>query len=292
MEGIEKIEKLGKSLKGHTRRNLDTSHINYKIQYLLHDPFTFVNAYAKISNNKGAFTKGVENDNIIQLFGLEKANNLAKKIKDGRYQFKPVQRTWIPKPRKKKKRPIDVPSQSDRIVQEAIRGILEAIYEPVFVEFGKKYKNLCNNYGFRPKKSCWSAIEKLELHSKRCNITIAGDIVSAYNNVNHDILLQILQRRIKDKKFLHLIKNMLKLGIMEQGRFEHSLNGTPQGGIISPLLFNIYMYEFDKYVYENFILPILQKNSNLKKKSKDSISSAYNKIRFKTDKTRKLYVKT
>jgi group II intron reverse transcriptase/maturase len=289
IEGIEFIERLGRDLGGHTRRNEDTSHINYKIHHLLHDPFTFVNAYAKISKNKGALTKGVDDDNVIQLFGLEKATNIAKKIKKGTYTFKPVQRTWIPKPGKNKKRPIDVPNQSDRIVQEAVRGILEAIYEPVFQEFGEKTKNLCNNYGFRPKKSCWSAVEKLKLHSKKCNIAIEGDIVSAYNNVDHDILLKILSRRIKDKKFLKLIKDMLKSGIMDQRRFEHSLNGTPQGGIVSPLLFNIYMYEFDKYVYEQCIKPILNENEEQEKKP-EVRSRKYNQISYKTKKARIEYV--
>lgn len=106
IEGIEFIKKLGRGLGSHTRRNKDTSHINYKIHHLLHDPFTFVNAYAKISKNKGALTKGVDDDNIIQLFGLEKATNITKKIKKGTYTFKPVQRTWIPKPGKNKKGPL------------------------------------------------------------------------------------------------------------------------------------------------------------------------------------------
>lgn len=285
IEGIEFIERLGRDLGGHTRRNEDTSHINYKIHYLLHDPFTFVNAYAKISKNKGALTKGVDDDNVIQLFGLENATNIAKKIKEDKYTFKPVKRTWIPKPGKKKKRPIDVPNQSDRIVQEAVRGILEAIYEPVFKEFGEKTKNLCNNYGFRPKQSCWSAVEKLKLHSKRCNIAIEGDIVSAYNNVDHDILLKILSRRIKDKKFLKLIKDMLKSGIMDQGKFHHSLNGTPQGGIVSPLLFNIYMYEFDEYVYENCI-ELIQNENKKQNKKQEVRSREYNQINYKVKKAR------
>ena len=289
IEGPKFIETLGRNLGKHTKRNEDTSHINYKIHYLLHDPFTFVNAYAKISKNKGALTEGVEDDNVIQSFGLEKATNIAKKIKEDKYTFKPVTRTWIPKPGKKKKRPIDVPNQSDRIVQEAVRGILEAIYEPVFKEFGKKTKNLCNNYGFRPNQSCWSAIEKLKLHSNRCNIAIEGDIVSAYNNVDHDILLKILSRRIKDNKFLKLIKDMLKSGIMDNGNFHHSLNGTPQGGIVSPLLFNIYMYEFDQYVYENCIEPI--QNEDKKQKKKQEVRSReYNQINYKVEKAREKFV--
>lgn len=259
------IKKLSYQLNRHTQRNLDTNHINHKIQHLLHDPFTFINAYTKISKNKRALTKGYTDEQIMQLFGQNKVESIAKKIKENSYQFKPVKRTWISKPGKKKKRPIDVPTQSDRIVQEAIRGILEAIYEPIFQEHGKTTKNLNNNYGFRPQQSCWSAIEKLKLHSKGCNLIIKGDIVSAYNNVNHNILLKILQKRIKDKKFLNLIRNMLKSGIMDDKRYEHSLNGTSQENIVSPLLFNIYMFELDKYIYEEFIIPILNQN---KKKQK------------------------
>jgi len=287
--GLMDIETRSKLLREHTRRNKNTDHVNYKIQYLLYDPFIFINAYVKISKNKGALTEDIQDEKMNQLFGLEKATTIAKKIKQDKYVFKPVKRTWVPKPGKKKKRPIDVPTQSNRIVQEAIRGILEAIYEPVFAEFGEKTKNLSNNYGFRPNKSCWSAIEKLKLHARGCNIVLEGDIVSAYNNVNHEILLKILSRRIRDKKFLKLIKDMLKSGIMDQGRFKHSLNGTPQGGIVSPLLFNIYMFEFDNYVYEQCIVPVLKENKEQNKKP-EVRSREYNQISYKTSKALKKYV--
>jgi len=289
--GLRDIEKRSRHLREHTRRNLDTTHVNYKIQHLLYDPFTFINAYAKISKNKGALTEGINEERTMQLFGLEKASILAEKIKQNRYEFQPVKRTWIPKPGKKKKRPIDVPNQADRVVQEAVRGILEAIYEPVFQEFETKTKYRSSNYGFRPNKSCWSAIEKLTSHSKRCNIIIEGDISSAYNNVDHDILLQILKKRIQDKKFLKFIEKMLKSGIIDSGRFEHSLNGTPQGGIVSPLLFNIYMHEFDKYIYEQCIIPIQKENEESNKKQ-EVRSRRYNQINYATKKARLEYVKS
>lgn len=207
--GLALIKKLGQRMDRHTQRNLNTSHINYKIQYLLHDLFIMVNAYAKISKNKGAVTKGYEDDNAMKSFGIEKAKIIANKIKNGTYRFKPVKRTWIPKPGKKTKRPLDVPTQADRIVQEGVRAILEAIYEPMFEEHAELTNNLNNNYGFRPQKSCWTAIIRIEQLSKLCNIAIEGDIVSAYNNVDHDILIELLSRRIKDKAFLKLIKEML-----------------------------------------------------------------------------------
>lgn len=280
-KGYEKVLKLSKKLQKHTERNLNIKHTNYKIQYILHDPFTFVNAYTKISKNKGALTKGYNDDNIMEYFGLEQATNLAKQIKNGTYKFKPVKRTWIPKPEKNKKRPVDVPTQSDRIVQEAIRGLLEAIYEPVFKSLGERTKDLCNNYGFRPKCSTWIAIDKLNRYSKKCTVVIKGDVISAYNNVDHDILLNVLKKRIKDKAFINLIKDILKSGIMDDKKFEHSLNGTPQGGIVSPLLFNIYLLDFDEYVYDKFILPILEENKNKKKRI---ISKEYKKVKYHCDK--------
>ena len=277
--GLALIKKLGQRMDRHTQRNLNTSHINYKIHYLLHDPFVMVNAYAKISKNRGALTKGYNDENMMKSFGIEKAKIITNKIKKGIYKFKPVKRTWIPKPGKKKKRPLDVPTQSDRIVQEAVRAILEAIYEPVFEEHAKLTNNLNDNYGFRPNKSCWTAITRIEQLSKLCNIVIEGDIVSAYNNINHDILIKLLSRRIKDKAFLKFIKEMLQSGIMDRKHFEHSLNGTPQGGIVSSLLFNIYTFEFDKYIYEEIMKPILKENE-VKSVSNKIRSPEYHKARY------------
>lgn len=284
VEGQRKILELSVHLRNHTDRNKNVNHINYKIHHLLHHPFTFVNAYAKISKNKGALTKGYDEDGSMKLFGLEKAEKIVKKIKTDKYKFKPVRRNWIPKPGRKAKRPVDVPTQSDRIVQEAIRGILEAIYEPEFKNWGKTSNNLSNNYGFRPGMSTWTALEKIKKLSQRCTIAIEGDIVSAYNHVDHKILLSILKKRIKDKKFLILIKNLLKSGIMDNGVFEHSLTGTPQGGIVSPLLFNIYLLGLDKFVYYEIILPILE---GQKDKRGDPATKLYRKIRYQTERSYK-----
>ena len=280
LEYQEKISSLGIRLHEFVQRNQNGIHINYKIHHLLHDPFTFVNAYAKISKNKGAMTEGYDDEGIMKFFGLNDATKIATKIKQDKYKFKPVKRTWIPKPGKKKKRPIDVPTQSDRIVQEALRGILEAIFEPEFKHWGHVTRNLSNNYGFRPSMGPWKSLDILKKYSKPCTMVIEGDIVSAYNNVNHDILLSILRKRIKDKKFLGFIKQLLKSGIMDEKKYEHSLIGTPQGGIVSPLLFNIYLFGLDKFVFNEIILP-LQKGE-LGKKGDDA-TPAYRQIRYRTN---------
>jgi RNA-directed DNA polymerase len=225
-----------------------------------------MNAYTKISKNRGALTKERKDDNIVELFGITKAKKIAEQIKKGTYKIEPVKKTWTFKPGKNKKRPINVPTQSNRIVQEALRKILEVIYEPTFAIQQKRTNNLCSNYGFGPNGSTWTAIEKIKKYAQRCNIIIEGDIVSAYNPVDHDILLAILRKRIKDKKFLNLIKQMFNVGIVDGNSYKYSLTRTSQGGSISPLLFNIYLLGFDDYVYNEFIKPILIENQNNKNK--------------------------
>lgn len=251
-----KITKLSERFNRHVMRNKNLTHINRKIFYLLHDPFTIINAYAKISKNKGALTEVYGDEKKMKYFGMKQAKTITEKLKKGTYKFKSLKRTWIPKPEKKIKRPLGVPTQSDGVVQEAIRGILEAIYEPVFKDWEKK--NLSSNYGLRSNRSRWLAIDTLKRKSKRCTIAIKGDIVSAYNNVNHKILINILREKIMDKKFLRLISNMLKSGIIDSNRYECSLNGTPQEGTVSPLLFNIYMFSFDQFIYNEFIASALK----------------------------------
>lgn len=280
-----RVDLLSQKLKRFTARNKTTDHVNYKVWYLMHDPFTYINAYAKISKNRGALTKGYEDEKTMKSFGQKSAETIVKKIKSGKFKFKPVKRTWVSKSGKISKRPLNVPTQTDRIVQEAVRGILEVIYEPEFVKQGELTQNLSNNYGFRPNLSTWDAIEKLKTHSKRCNIVVEGDIASAYNNVNHRILMNILRIRIKDKKFLKFIYQMLKSGIMDENRYEHSLTGTLQGGIVLPLLFNIYMLGFDQFIYDGFIASVLEYNKN---KRDDNVSKIYSALRRKLKKHAKL----
>jgi group II intron reverse transcriptase/maturase len=254
----------------HTIKNKDTSHINYKIHHILHNPNTFISAYVAISKNKGALTKGVKDDEEVnKFFGKINAQSIADQFKTNSYQFKSLRRTWIPKPGKTAMRPLDTPTQQetqqDRVVQEAIRGILEAIYEPEFREFAEKSKLLVNNYGFRPNLSTWQAVERFQEAAQGTSIVIEGDISKAYNTINHNKLISLLSRRIKDKKFIDLINNLLKCGVMDGKDYEHSLEGTPQGGIVSPLLFNIYMFEFDKYVFDTIISPITLNKPKLQK---------------------------
>lgn len=172
-KGRGKITKLHYQLDRLRICNLDTQHINHKIYHLLCDPYTFVNAYSNVSKNFGAFSKGIQNEEeYIRYFSISKAENIANEFKRKKYHWYPTRRTWIPKPGKSSLRPIDMPTQKDRITQEALRVILESIYKPVFSEFELKTDFKCTNYGFRKDKSTWQAINILKIHGQQTHYAI------------------------------------------------------------------------------------------------------------------------
>lgn len=270
-------------------RNTNTKHTNQKIYHLLCDPSIYIQAYAKIIKNRGSTTPGIPSDEqLLIFFGRKDAISIAKTMQKGKYSFSPCRRTLIPKPGKNKKRPIDTPTQKDRIVQEAIRGILESIYEPVFREHANLFASnpYCKieNFGFRPNLNCWQAAETLKIHGQRCTYIIEGDIKGAYNNVNHQVLLKVLRKRIKDPQFLTLLHNLLRSGVMENGTYTHNLKGTPQGGIVSPLLFNIYMFELDKFTV-TLANKVLKNNTTKTGKR----NPEYQRNKYQKEKILKLY---
>jgi group II intron reverse transcriptase/maturase len=140
-----------------------------------------------------------------------------------------------------KKRPLGIPSFEDKLVQEVVRKILDAIYEPIFLD---------TSHGFRPNRICQTALFQIKSTCRGTKWVIEGDITGCFDNVDHDILLQILSRKISDGRFLELIRRFLKAGYFEFHQVKNSLSGVPQGGIISPILSNIYMHEFDAYMEE------------------------------------------
>jgi len=203
----------------------------------LFNPDFYWNAYAKIYNKEGNMTKGVDGK-TIDGFGIKTMNNLIKLIKSERYKPLPVRRKYIPK-RNGKERPLGIPSFNDKLIQEVIRQILESIYEPLF---SKK------SHGFRPNKSCHTALIQIKKCCRGCSWAIEGDIKSFFDSIDHDTLIRILKKRVDDGRFLNLIRKFLKAGIMEECKIKNSITGTPQGGIVSPILANIYLNELDSHV--------------------------------------------
>lgn len=201
-------------------------------------------AYEQIKGNKGSRTPGI--DGLTRFnWTEEKTKELAEQLRNGTYIPVAVRRVLIDKKNKPgKKRPLGIPTFADRVVQCAVKLLLEALYEPIFME--------CS-HGFRPRKACHTAIEGIiDCPKVRIDWVIEGDIKGCFDNISHQKLILILQRRIKDDRLLKLISNFLKAGYFERERWNPTKAGTPQGGIVSPILANIYLHELDEYVCKEF----------------------------------------
>ena len=205
-------------------------------RYLLRPDIYFI-AYQHLYSNKGAGTKGV-NDDTADGFSEQYVTAIIEALRTGSYEPKPVRRTYIQK-KNGKLRPLGLPVFADKLVQEAIRMILEAIYEPIFSIY---------SHGFRPGRSCHTALAMIKHEFTGAKWFIEGDIKGCFDNIDHSTLIGVLNRKIKDARFLNLIRMFLKSGYMEDWDFHETYSGCPQGGIISPILANIYLNEVDRYI--------------------------------------------
>ena len=205
-------------------------------RYLLRPDIYYV-AYQHLYSNKGAGTKGVTDD-TADGFSEIYIENIIDALKNEMYQPKPVRRTYIKKSNGKM-RPLGLPVFTDKLIQEAIRMILEAIYEPIFSDY---------SHGFRPARSCHTALAQIKKEFTGALWFIEGDIKGCFDNINHAVLVEIINQKIKDARFLKLIRSFLKAGYMEDWKYHETYSGCPQGGIISPILANIYLNELDRHV--------------------------------------------
>ena len=205
-------------------------------RYLLRPDIYYV-AYQHLYSNKGAGTKGVTDD-TADGFSEIYIENIIDALKNEMYQPKPVRRTYIKKSNGKM-RPLGLPVFTDKLIQEAIRMILEAIYEPIFSDY---------SHGFRPARSCHTALAQIKKEFTGARWFIEGDIKGCFDNINHAVLVEIINQKIKDARFLKLIRSFLKAGYMEDWKYHETYSGCPQGGIISPILANIYLNELDRHV--------------------------------------------
>ena len=178
--------------------------------------------------------------NTIDGMSLKRIEKLIGALKNESYQPNPARRTYIPK-KNGKLRPLGIPSFDDKLVQEVIRMMLEAMYEEYFEN---------TSHGFRPRRSCHTALIQVQKNFTATKWFVEGDIEGFFDNINHDVLIGILKERIADERFIRLIRKFLKAGYIEDWVFHKTYSGTPQGGIISPILANIYLDKLDKYMKE------------------------------------------
>src|SRR5215472_15202773 len=199
-------------------------------------------AYGNIYSNQGAMTPGASAETADGM-SEEKIGQVIAAMRGERYRFSPARRVYIPK-KNGKLRPLGLPSWSDKLVGEVVRLLLEAYYEPVFSD---------RSHGFRKRRGCHTALR--EIHDTWTGTTwfIEGDISDCFGSLDHEILLGILAEKIHDQRFLRLIRNMLKAGYLEDWEYRETLSGSPQGGVVSPILSNIYLDKLDKFVEQELI---------------------------------------
>ena len=229
-------ERVLNSLNEHSK---DSSYKFERLYRLLFNEELFYVAYQKIASNEGSTTKGSDGRSIDGM-SLARIETLIASLKDESYQPHPSRRVHIPK-KNGKMRPLGIPAFEDKLVQEVVRMILEAIYEGHFET---------TSHGFRPKRSCHTALLHIQKTFNGAKWFIEGDIKGFFDNIDHDVLVQILRERISDDRFIRLIRKFLKAGYVEDWTFHNTYSGTPQGGIVSPILANIYLDKLDKYVKE------------------------------------------
>lgn len=216
----------------------------YRFQRLyrnLYNPDFYLFAYKNIYANGGSMTPGV-NGITIDGMSSQRIAKLIESLKDRSYQPNPARRTYIAKKNNPaKKRPLGIPSGDDKLVQEVIRMLLESIYEPNFSDA---------SHGFRPQKSCHTALTKIQKTFTGAKWFVEGDIKACFDSFDHHVLIDILHKRIDDEAFISLMWKFLKAGYMEQWQYHMTYSGTPQGSGMSPILANIYLNELDRYMGE------------------------------------------
>lgn len=194
-------------------------------------------AWEEIRSNQGSQTPGIDRRTGEDI-DLDRIHQLSKKLHEGTYRPKSVRRVYIPK-RNGKLRPLGIPTIEDRLVQQALRMVLEPIFEADFLP--------CS-HGFRQGHSPHTALRDVARMYPRVSWVIEGDIVGCFDNIPHNGLLKAVARRMADGKVMSIVSAFLKAGYMENWQFHKTYSGTPQGGIISPLLCNIFLHQLDAYM--------------------------------------------
>jgi len=246
----------------------DQKWIHKDIFRILQKDEIWIAAYEKLKGNKGALTAG-STPVTMDGMSLERLKRLQNQVCSEQYKFKNIKLTYILRP-DGRKRPLGLPTANDKIVQEVMRMILEAIYEPIFSEL---------SFGFRSGLGCHDALYHVEQRFRWVDYIIEGDIEQAYPTIDHHILVKLLEKRINDPRFIRLVWKLLNCGILDEDRILLNKIGVPQGSIVSPILANIYYHELDEYVLklkEKYEVNV--NNKKLKSKAYKSLEYQINKV--------------
>ncbi|MDR1246714.1 MAG: group II intron reverse transcriptase/maturase [Clostridiales Family XIII bacterium] len=262
---IEILDRISKN-----SRNNNEEIFTRLYRYMLR-PDLYYLAYKNLYANKGASTKGVDED-TADGFSTEKISKIIASLTDETYAPRPVRREYIQKKQNStKKRPLGIPTFTDKLVQEVLRMILEAVYEPTFSN---------HSHGFRPNRSCHTALKSLKKEFTGVTWFVEGDIKGCFDNIDHHTLVDIVSCKIKDARLMKLIWKFLKAGYMENWVYHKTYSGCPQGGIVSPILSNIYLNELDKFAAKIA--------TEFFKQKERAYTAEYGKLAGSRDYTRKL----
>jgi len=190
----------------------------------LYNPNLYMNAYGKIHRNDGAMTQGATTETVDGM-ARSKIKVIIDALRFERYRWTPVRRTYIEKPHSTKLRPLGIPVWSDKLLQEVLRMILEAYFEPQFSP---------SSHGFRPGRGCHTALQEIKRTWLGTTWFVEGDIAACFDSLDHSVMLSILGEKIHDGRFLRLMKGLFEAGYLEEWTYHATLSGTPQGGVVTP----------------------------------------------------------
>jgi group II intron reverse transcriptase/maturase len=213
-----------------------------RVYRCLYSEDLYLVAYNKLYRNDGALTPGTEDDTVDGM-NMKRIRRIIQLLRYERFKFRPSRRTYIDK-KSGGKRPLGIPNFTEKLVQEVLRMILEAYYEPRFRE---------SSHGYRPERGCHTALAYLKQKFQGTTWFIEGDIKGCFDNLDHDVMMRILGKDIQDGRLLNLIRRCLEAGVMEDWQYHRTYSGAPQGGVLSPLLSNIYLHELDTFIEETLI---------------------------------------